>query len=216
MKFYRHYKNKLYKYLGTAKHSETLEDLAVYEALYENELGSLWVRPKEMFFENVFVEGMGSVPRFRKVELKFETREVVGPKDFELIALIGREVFAEWEDAVFREKLSRRQGTRLQFAFVDGDPAAFKLAYTESPGILNSWMGGVRPKYRRTGLARSLMAAQHEWAMANGYTKIRTKTGNRFPAMLRLNVESGFQIYDLDREDPRGLGILMEKNLKEN
>jgi hypothetical protein len=38
---YRHYKGKTYLVLGTAKHSETLEDLVVYVPLYDNELASL-------------------------------------------------------------------------------------------------------------------------------------------------------------------------------
>lgn len=33
---YQHYKGKEYKVLGVAKHSETLEELTVYEALYDN------------------------------------------------------------------------------------------------------------------------------------------------------------------------------------
>lgn len=60
---YRHYKGKEYKVIGIAKHSETLEDLVVYETLYENDLGKLWVRPLKMFTETVTVNGQ-LVPRF--------------------------------------------------------------------------------------------------------------------------------------------------------
>lgn len=63
---YQHYKGKLYRYRGTARHSETLEELVLYEALYENKLGKIWVRPKSMFFENIEVDGK-LVPRFRKI-----------------------------------------------------------------------------------------------------------------------------------------------------
>ncbi len=42
---YRHYNGKKYRVVGIAKHSETLEDLVVYEALYDNEVSPLWVRP---------------------------------------------------------------------------------------------------------------------------------------------------------------------------
>ncbi len=60
---YQHFKGMKYKVLGLVKHSETLEDLVLYEALYENPHGKLWVRPKEMFFEEVEREGK-KFPRF--------------------------------------------------------------------------------------------------------------------------------------------------------
>ena len=70
MKFgkYQHYRTRnFYKVLGIAKHSETLEELVVYEALYDNPEGQLWVRPKEMFLEDVEVNGQ-KVPRFTYTE----------------------------------------------------------------------------------------------------------------------------------------------------
>ncbi|GAA4467838.1 hypothetical protein GCM10023093_24310 [Nemorincola caseinilytica] len=63
---YRHYKGKEYRVLGTAKHSETLEDLVVYETLYENDLSKLWVRPLKMFTEMVEVNG-AMISRFQYV-----------------------------------------------------------------------------------------------------------------------------------------------------
>jgi isopentenyl-diphosphate delta-isomerase len=65
--FYRHYKGNLYKVLGTARHSENLEELVVYQALYDSkEFGqkAFWVRPKKMFLEEVKVNGK-KVPRFK-------------------------------------------------------------------------------------------------------------------------------------------------------
>ncbi|SDU18438.1 Protein of unknown function [Pseudomonas pohangensis] len=52
---YRHYKGQQYRVLGTARHSETEEQLVVYQALY-GERG-LWVRPLSMFTETVNVDG---------------------------------------------------------------------------------------------------------------------------------------------------------------
>lgn len=62
---YRHYKGNKYEVIGTAKHSETMEVLVVYRALY-GEFG-LWVRPLAMFLETVQVDG-NSAPRFARVE----------------------------------------------------------------------------------------------------------------------------------------------------
>lgn len=62
---YRHYKGKEYEVIGLAKHSETLEDLVVYKALYGE--GQMWVRPMKMFEEKVVVDGV-EVPRFEFIE----------------------------------------------------------------------------------------------------------------------------------------------------
>jgi hypothetical protein len=62
---YRHYKGKQYRVVGLARHSETLEALVVYEALY-GERG-LWVRPAAMFTETVAADGR-RVPRFQRVD----------------------------------------------------------------------------------------------------------------------------------------------------
>lgn len=62
---YRHYKGNDYQVIGVAKHSETLEELVVYQALYGNK--GLWVRPLAMFQENVEVDGIQK-PRFECVD----------------------------------------------------------------------------------------------------------------------------------------------------
>ena len=55
---YRHYKGKLYRLIRIVRHSESLEELVMYEALYDNALGNFWVRPKGMFLEQVVIEGV--------------------------------------------------------------------------------------------------------------------------------------------------------------
>lgn len=63
---YQHYKGNKYVVLGTARHSETLEELVVYVTLYENSEGPVWVRPLAMFTGTVEVDGK-TVPRFKKL-----------------------------------------------------------------------------------------------------------------------------------------------------
>ena len=61
---YRHYKGNFYEVMGFASHSETLEDMVIYKALY-GEMKT-WVRPLSMWSELVDVEG-GKVSRFSAV-----------------------------------------------------------------------------------------------------------------------------------------------------
>ena len=62
---YRHYKGNFYEVLGMALHSETLEEMVVYKALYGD--GGVWVRPACMWDEEVEVDGK-CVKRFAAVE----------------------------------------------------------------------------------------------------------------------------------------------------
>jgi hypothetical protein len=59
---YRHYKGGEYEVLGTVRHSETLEPLTLYRALYGEQ--GLWVRPAAMFNEEVVIDGVRQ-PRFQ-------------------------------------------------------------------------------------------------------------------------------------------------------
>lgn len=61
---YRHYKGQQYKVIGEARHSETEEELVVYQCLYGD--FSTWVRPKAMFMEQVEMGGK-MVPRFKYI-----------------------------------------------------------------------------------------------------------------------------------------------------
>jgi len=54
-KYYRHFKGNLYRVLHIAKHTETLEDMVVYQAMYGDR--DIWVRPKAMFEEVIERDG---------------------------------------------------------------------------------------------------------------------------------------------------------------
>jgi hypothetical protein len=63
---YLHYKGQFYQVLATARHSESREWVVVYRCLYDDY--SIWVRPLEMFVEDVILEDGKSVNRFAYVE----------------------------------------------------------------------------------------------------------------------------------------------------
>lgn len=59
---YEHYKGNRYELIGVANHSETLEKMIVYRALYGE--GEIWVRPASMWNEEVNFRGK-TIPRFK-------------------------------------------------------------------------------------------------------------------------------------------------------
>jgi len=62
---YRHFKGMEYEVIGIAHHSETMEDMVVYRALYGER--ELWVRPASMWDEDVVRDGV-TYKRFTLIE----------------------------------------------------------------------------------------------------------------------------------------------------
>lgn len=62
---YRHFKGNFYEVIGVARHSETMEEMVVYRALYGEH--GLWVRPAAMWTETIDRDGYHG-PRFQYVE----------------------------------------------------------------------------------------------------------------------------------------------------
>lgn len=61
---YEHYKGQRYKVLQVARHTETLEEVVVYQALYGAH--EYWVRPLKMFLEEIEINGKLQ-PRFKEI-----------------------------------------------------------------------------------------------------------------------------------------------------
>lgn len=62
---YRHYKGNKYQVIDIVRHSENQQYMVLYRALYGDH--GLWVRPLQMFIEEIEVEGQKR-PRFELIE----------------------------------------------------------------------------------------------------------------------------------------------------
>lgn len=213
MKLYKHYKNKPYKYVGVAKHSETLEDLVVYETLYENSIAKLWVRPKKMFFETLQIDGK-EIARFQAVEINFFEYTNISETLIEtIVAPLMKSVFGEWDPKKFYSTYKSQQKFHLIVASIENENIGFKLGYETSQNDFYSWLGGVVKGYQNLGIASAMMKKQHQWCEQTGYKKIQTKTLNRFPNMLILNIQNGFEIIGTYSSGDKGMKIVLEKKL---
>lgn len=77
----------------------------------------------------------------------------------------------------------------------DGELLGFKVGYQDdSPDTFYSWMGGVRPEFRKYGIADALAEYQENWAKEKGFTSVFFKTRNRFPAMISFGLKRNFKI----------------------
>jgi len=63
---WQHFKGGRYRIIAVAKHSETLEDLVIYEALYDNITSKYWARPLADFLGTKNIDG-NEVPRFKLI-----------------------------------------------------------------------------------------------------------------------------------------------------
>lgn len=107
-----------------------------------------------------------------------------------------------YDRATYEDRLRDRPKLIL-VAEVRGDFAGFKVGYEEDPQTFYSWLGGVVPEFRRTGVANALRERQEAWARSSGYERIRVKSMKRFPQMLRLLVSAGYGIVTTEGEGER-------------
>ena len=59
---YRHYKGNTYEIIGVGKHTETMEDMVVYQ-----DDNHVWIRPLEMFEEEIEIDGK-KIKRFERID----------------------------------------------------------------------------------------------------------------------------------------------------
>lgn len=211
-RFFRHYKNKPYRFLGIVRHSESLEEMVLYETLYENQLGKVWVRPKEMFFENIQLEGQAKA-RFQPIQFSFKSYTEFSPEIFENLKLIYKASFgSSLDEKKYLSKMSLLKEFNILIAYEGSTPIGIKVGYRLDETRFHSWIGGVLPEYQGLGIASELMRQQHQWCLENGIKFVETRTRNGFKSMIALNLAHGFEIVGT-LKDARGLKILLEKEL---
>lgn len=141
----------------------------------------------------------------------YETAAVVTRENEQEILTLCDAVFDRFDPAYLHSRLPTIANPALTAARNErGELVGFKFGYELSPTRFYSWLGGVHPDHRGRGVAQRLMAEQHEWAHANGYTEIETRTRATNTPMIVLNLRFGFVVagYELNASN---FGVVIQR-----
>ena len=141
-----------------------------------------------------------------------EIRQVAPEMAYE-VSLMVDELQPPYSWEKWKNRLRGREHICL-VALEEGEPAGCKIGYFEHDHFY-SWVGGVRTKWRRQGIASKLAERLEEIVREKGVDVIRMKTWNRFRGMLLFAIRDGFDIVDVEREANASteLKIVLEKKL---
>ncbi|CAL2061791.1 GNAT family N-acetyltransferase [Tenacibaculum sp. 190524A05c] len=121
-----------------------------------------------------------------------------------------------FEDAIvdfFMERISTKEDVVSIIAYKNEVPVGFKIGYRYNESTFYSWVGGVLLNHRKEGIAKQLAETQESIAKEKGYTKLRTKSMNRFKPMLILNLKNGFDIVQVYTNEKVQQKIVFEKEI---
>ena len=121
-----------------------------------------------------------------------------------------------FEDAIvdlFMERISTKEDVVSIIAYKNEVPVGFKIGYRYNESTFYSWVGGVLFNHRKEGVAKQLATTQESIAKEKRYTKLRTKSMNRFKPMLILNLKNGFDIVQVYTNEKGQQKIVFEKDI---
>ncbi|AUC16657.1 hypothetical protein BTO06_16545 [Tenacibaculum sp. SZ-18] len=121
-----------------------------------------------------------------------------------------------FEDAIvdfFMERISTKEDVVSIIAYKNEVPVGFKIGYRYNESTFYSWVGGVLLNHRKKGIAKKLAASQESIAKEKRFTRLRTKSMNRFKPMLILNLKNGFDIVQVYINEKGQQKIVFEKEI---
>ena len=127
------------------------------------------------------------------------------------ILALHRHVFDGSELPV--QKLQAKDQLLILVAKSGEEVVGFKIGYRYSQDTFYSWLGGVHTAYRGQGIAKELMALQHDMVKAWGFQKVRTISRNVRREMLLLNIKTGFDVMETFVSNKGKHKIVLEKAL---
>lgn len=134
-------------------------------------------------------------------------------KGLEELLTLYTSVFNDAITEFFLERIQTKEKVFSLIAYYNNNPVGFKIGYQYNTNTFYSWVGGVLPQYRKKGIANNLAKLQENWALQNGFKKLRTKSMNKFKPMLILNLKNGFDIIQVYTNEKGQTKIVFEKSI---
>jgi predicted GNAT superfamily acetyltransferase len=137
------------------------------------------------------------------------------PAEVELknIMRLYTEIFKDADLDFFKDRCKSHPKLFSVLAFDEVSLVGFKMGYPYSETVFYSWIGGVLQRCRHQGIGKGLAKIQEQWAVDQGFTALRTKSMNRYKAMMTLNLKNGFDITQVYTNSRGQTKIVFEKQL---
>ena len=127
------------------------------------------------------------------------------------IVALHYEIFGTADELI--NKMTSKPRLVVVTAMEGNQVIGYKMGYELDTYTFYSWLGGVRIKYRKYGIASKLMEIQHQYVREQGYHVVQTKTMNKWRNMLILNIKSGFDVMSTYTDKNGQHKIVLEKKL---
>lgn len=119
----------------------------------------------------------------------------LSPTDVDTAAHLYNQIFRPTQDAEWiRRRIEGRRNVLIQVARIGHDAVGFYIGFEHKPDTLFTWLVGVMPDIRRSGIATQLMHAAEDFARTEGYKCIRFECDNRIRPFLHFGIANNYDV----------------------
>lgn len=149
-----------------------------------------------------------------KSSFSYKTIEGIPTKEIQKQLLeVYQKIFEDAKPEFFIDRIESKQDLVCVLCYSSTKLIGFKIGYQYKSTTFYSWVGGVQSNYRKQGIGKQLAILQEQLIIQKGYTKLRTKSMNRFKPMMILNLKNGFNIVQVYTNSLGQTKVVFEKDL---
>ena len=121
------------------------------------------------------------------------------------------ELFEDADLEFFKNRFVNQPEIYSVLAYYKNMLVGLKIGYPIDAVVFYSWIGGIKLNFRKKGIGSQLAILQENWAMQEGFKKLKTKSMNCFKSMMILNLKNGFDITKIYTNEKGQTKVVFEK-----